>query len=239
MQLFHIDSEKIHIKWNNVEILSVNELLSQLRKVLRIKKWDKICIQFSDIKWTTRYELSIQDWTDKDLFGEIISSQTFSFTEKNVSMLIAMPNKREKAELIVQKLTEIGIQNVYFWVSEHSIIRQRNDKKAERLDKISHEAVEQSRWIHLPEIKFLKSENELKDFVNWKNVIIANMNWLPYWELAKSESNDLCGVIWPEGWFSEKDLKLFDWAKIIDLWENVLRMETASIVLWWLLKNIK
>ena len=238
MQLFHIDADKVHVKWNNIELFSVPELLSQLRKVLRIKKWDKICIQFSDNKWTTRYELSIQDRTDRDLTGEIVSSQTFSFSKKNVSMLIAMPNKREKAELIVQKLTEIWVQNIYFWVSEHSIIRQRNEKKAERLDKISHEAIEQSRWIQLPEIKFLKSENELKDFLDWKNVIIANMNWLPYWELAKSESKDLCGVIWPEGWFSEKDLKLFDDAKVIDLWENVLRIETASIVLWWLLKNI-
>ena len=56
-----------------------------------------------------------------------------------------MPNKREKAELIAQKLTEIGVKNIYFRVSEHSIIRQRNEKKAERLHKISHEAVEQSR----------------------------------------------------------------------------------------------
>ena len=238
MQLFHIDADKIRVKWNNIELFSIPELLSQLRKVLRIKKWDKICIQFSDNKWTTRHELSIQDRTDKDLFGEIISSQTFSFPEKNVSMLIAMPNKREKTELIVQKLTEIWVENIYFWVSEHSIIRQWNKKKAERLDKISHEAVEQSRWIQLPEIKFLKSENELKDFVGWKTVIIANMNWLPYWELAKNEGNNLCGVIWPEWWFSPKDLELFDNAKIIDLWENVLRMETASIVLWWLLKNM-
>ena len=238
MQLFHIDADKVHVKWNNIELFSIPELLSQLRKVLRIKKWDKICVQFSDNKWTTRYELSIQDWTDKDLTGEIISSQDFSFPKKNISMLIAMPNKREKAELIVQKLTEIGVKNIYFWVSEHSIIRQRNDKKAERLDKILHEAVEQSRWIQLPKIKFLKSENELKDFIDWKDIIIANMDWLPYHKLAKSESNDLCGVIWPEGWFSEKDLKLFDGAKIIDLWENVLRMETASIVLWWLLKNM-
>jgi len=238
MQLFHINSDKVHIKWNNIDIFSIPELLSQLRKVLRIKKWDKICIQFSDNKWTIRYELSIQDWTDKDLTGVIISTQAFSFSEKNVSMLIAMPNKREKAELIVQKLTEIWTQNIYFRVSEHSIIRQRNEKKADRLDKISHEAVEQSRWIQLPEIKFLKSENELKDFVSWKNIIIANMNWLPYWELAKIESNDLYGVIWPEGWFSPKDLELFDNTKIIDLWKNVLRMETASIVLWWLLKNM-
>lgn len=238
MQLFHIDIESIRIKWNNIELFSIPELLSQLRKVLRIKKWDKICIQFSDNKWTTRYELSIQDWTDKDLTGEIISSQTFSFPEKNISMLIAMPNKREKAELIVQKLTEIWVRNIYFWVSEHSIIRQRNEKKTERLDKISHEAVEQSRWIQIPDIKFIKSESELKNLVDWKSVIMANMNWLPYWELAKIESNDLYGVIWPEGWFSPKDLKLFDWAEIIDLWENVLRMETASIVLWWLLKNM-
>ena len=238
MQLFHTDSDKIRIKWNNIEVFSVPHLVSQLRKVLRIKKWDKIFIQYASNKWTTRHELSIQDWTDKDLTGEIISSQTFSFPEKNISMLIAMPNKREKAELITQKLTEIWVDNIYFWVSEHSIIRQRNDKKAERLDKISHEAVEQSRWIQLPEIKFLKSENELKNFVNWKSITIANMNWLPYWELAWNESNDLCGVIWPEWWFSPKDLGIFNDAKVIDLWENVLRMETASIVLWWILKNM-
>ena len=238
MQLFHIDANKVSVKWNNIELFSIPELLSQLRKVLRIKKWDKICIQYSSNEWTTRYELSIQDWTDKDLIGEIISSQTFSFSKKNVSMLIAMPNKREKAELITQKLTEIWVQNIYFWVSEHSIIRQRNDKKAERLDKISHEAVEQSRWIQIPNIEFVKSEKELKEVTNWKNVVIANMNWLPYWEIAKNESNDLCGVIWPEGWFSPKDLELFDNAKIIDLWDNVLRMETASIVLARLLKNI-
>ena len=238
MQLFHIDADKVSVKWNNIELFSVPELLSQLRKVLRIKKWDKICVQYSSKEWTTRYELSIQDWTDKDLSGEIISNQIFFFSEKNVSMLIAMPNKRGKAELIVQKLTELWVDNIYFRVSEHSIIRQRNDKKAERLDKISYEAVEQSRWIQLPKIKFLKSENELKDFVDWKKVIIANMNWVPYWELAKIKNNDLWGVIWPEWWFSEKDLKLFDNAKIIDLWDNVLRMETASIVLWWILKNM-
>ena len=47
------------------------------------------------------------DWTDKNLEAEIISSKDFELDGKDVSMLIAMPNKREKAELIVQKLTEI------------------------------------------------------------------------------------------------------------------------------------
>ena len=237
MQLFHLDSDNIHVKWNSIEVFSVPELILQLRKVLRIQKWDKICVQFSDNKWTTRYELSINDWTDKDLTGEIISTQTFSFSEKNISMLIAMPNKREKAELIVQKLTEIWIQNIYFWISEHSVIRQWNEKKAERLDKISHEAVEQSRWIQLPKIKFL-NEKELVNFISWKNVIIANKGGLPYPQLTKKLSNNICGVIWPEWWFSNKDLSLFKNANIVDLWANVLRMETASIVLARLLKNM-
>lgn len=237
MQLFHIEPNKIHVKWDNIEVFSVPELISQLRKVLRIQKWDKICIQYSDNKWTTRYELSINDWTDKEFSGEIVSTQTFSFPEKNISMLIAMPNKREKAELIVQKLTEIWVQNIYFWVSEHSIIRQWNEKKTERLKKISHEAVEQSRWIQLPKINFL-NEKEFVNFVNWKDVIIANMNWLPFSQLTKNLSNNICGVIWPEWGFSEKDLNLFKNANIVDLWTNVLRMETASIVLARLLKNM-
>ena len=237
MQLFHIDADKIQIKWNNLEVFSIPELISQLRKVLRIQKWDKICIQYSEKDKTTRCELSILDWTDKNLEAEIISSKVFELNERNISMLIAMPNKREKAELIVQKLTEIWVQNIYFWVSEHSIIRQRNEKKAERLDKISREAVEQSRWIQLPVIEFVKSEDELKEVVNWKNIIIANMNWLPYWEVIKKSDKNLYWVIWPEWWFSDKDLKIFERAKIVDLWENVLRMETASIILWWLLKN--
>ena len=142
MQLFHIDADKVRIKWNNIELFSIPELLSQLLKVLRIKKWDKICIQYSSNEWTARYELSIQDRTDKNLTGEMVSSQTFPFLEKKASMIIAMPNKREKAELITQKLTEIWVENIYFWVSEHSIIRQRNDKKAERLNKISHDYIE-------------------------------------------------------------------------------------------------
>lgn len=237
MQLFHINPDKINIKWNKIEIFSIPELLSQLRKVLRIKKWDKIYIQYCENNKTNRYELSVIDRTDKDLTGEIISNQTFPFPEKNISMLISMPNKREKAELIVQKLTEIWVQNICFWVSEHSIIRQRNDKKAERLNKISHEAVEQSRWTRIPEIKFL-NENELVSFVNWKDVIIANMDGLPYSQLTKNLSNNICGVIWPEWGFSEKDLNLFKNANIVDLWTNVLRMETASIVLARLLKNM-
>ena len=64
------------------------------------------------------------------------------------------------------------------------------------------------------------------------------MNGIWYSDITKNLSNEVCWVIWPEWWFSEKDLKLFNNANIVDLGRNVLRMETASIVLARLLKNM-
>jgi 16S rRNA (uracil1498-N3)-methyltransferase len=60
-------------------------------------------------------------------------------------MLIALPNKREKVEFIVQKLSEIGIDKILFRATERSVITQWNERKANRLYKIAKEAVEQSR----------------------------------------------------------------------------------------------
>ena len=79
-----------------------------------------------------------------------------------------MPNKWEKAELIVQKLSEIGIDKIIFWPSERSVIKQRNNKKEERFQKIIKEAVEQSRGRKLPELVFnanLSQELQDKDII--------------------------------------------------------------------------
>jgi RsmE family RNA methyltransferase len=76
----------------------------------------------------------------------ILEKQEYHDNEKpTTTMLIAMPNKWEKVELIVQKLCEIGIDNIIFRPAERSVIKVWNEKKEERLGKISKEAVEQSR----------------------------------------------------------------------------------------------
>lgn len=74
--------------------------------------------------------------------------------EKQITMIVAMPNKREKAELIVQKLTEIGVSDIIFRPSERSVIKQWNENKTTRLNKITKEALEQSRGRHVPKISF-------------------------------------------------------------------------------------
>ncbi|GHV28836.1 hypothetical protein FACS1894176_11480 [Bacteroidia bacterium] len=44
------------------------------------------------------------------------------------------------------------MEEIIFRSAERSVIKQRNEKKAERLRKISKEAVEQSREISLPKL---------------------------------------------------------------------------------------
>ena len=148
MQLFITDFEK---KWEEIKITN-QEILSQIRKVLRMKIWDTFFVQ----NWNIRYELQISDWDDENIFWNISNSLKHKEKIDESWIAIAMPNKRDKIELIVQKLSEIWIKYIYFRPSERSIIRERNDKKLERLNKIAKEAIEQSRWWFLPTITFEK-----------------------------------------------------------------------------------
>lgn len=84
-------------------------------------------------------------------------------------MIIAMPNKRDKVELIVQKLTECGLDQIVFRPSERSVIKEWNTKKEERLHKIITEATEQSRGRIVPELRFI---NDISPYLKGSQVIV-------------------------------------------------------------------
>ncbi|HBB04924.1 TPA: hypothetical protein DCZ39_08890 [Patescibacteria group bacterium] len=158
MQLFVTDYTK---KDNNVVINNV-DLLSQLRKVLRASIGDIIWIQSPQNEAKkTRYEVRIDVWDNKIIEGTIVSEQAHDIGNEKRSMIIAMPNKRDKIEMIVQKLTECALDQIVFWPSERSIITQWNPKKEERLQKIIREALEQSRGRHTPELIFTTTPKDI------------------------------------------------------------------------------
>ncbi|MEI6672153.1 MAG: RsmE family RNA methyltransferase [bacterium] len=151
MQLFITE----YSKKNDTIIVNDTELLAQLRKVLRARIGDHIWIQSpQDEKTKIRYEISITLWDNKMFEGTIVHEQQHTLGNEKTTMLVAMPNKWDKVELIVQKLTECGLDQIVFWPSERSIIRTWNPKKEERLQKIIQEAVEQSRGRKLPKLVF-------------------------------------------------------------------------------------
>lgn len=232
MQLFISDFE---IKWEKI-ILSDLEIINQIRKVLRMKIWDKFSIQNKQ-DLITRYQVKILDRKDKTLHADITEKTKLEYSEfyhRASSMIIAMPNKREKAELIVQKLTEIWIQNIIFRPSQRSVIKVRNHQKGERLQKIAKEATEQSRGYSVPQISFSETFPKLE----WDLIIFdKTTDSILSWKLTPSEN--IIWLIWPEWWLWEQDYQKLKSSKykIVELWSSVLRMETAAIVGWRLLKN--
>ncbi len=180
-----------------------------------------------------RYELQITSWNDKDIQGKILSEHLHESTPEQTGMIVAMPNKWEKAELIVQKLSEIGISKIIFWPSERSVLKDWNSKKEERLQKIIKEAVEQSRGWKMPELIFTTSP---KTLVGENPLVIFDKQT---GESSIKKSDAIYGLIWPEGGLTPRDYQTFEWTKstVYGLGETVLRMETAAIVWGWIVKR--
>ena len=229
MQLFITDFKQ---NWDKI-IISNPEILEQTRKVLRMKIWDKFFVQKED----TRYQLEISSWDKFSITGKILETilQTKDVSNKNIWIVVAMPNKWSKAELIVQKLSEIWVDEIYFRPSERSVLKDWNNKKWERLQKISQEAVEQSRWWKLPKIEFVKN---IFPVLQNKKIIVFDMVDQKVIPSYDSQAN-IIWVVWPEWWFTQKDYENF-WKNfdLISLGDTVLRMETASIVWAWSLRNL-
>ena len=187
MQLFVTE----YTKKNDILIINDVELLSQVRKVLRAKIGDVIRIQnpMNEEK-KTRYELRIERWNDTHMEGKILSEQIHESTPETTIMIVAMPNKWDKAEVIVQKLSEIGISEIIFWPSERSVLKERNGKKEERLQKIIKEAVEQSRGRKQPKLVFC---NDVTKYIQDAEVIIFDKSGAGSKEQGarKSETCDL------------------------------------------------
>jgi len=140
-------------------------LWQQAKKVLRLESGDQIWVQVGN----TRYEVEIGKLQDLKIYGNIKNTTKAPSTDKHIAMIIAMPNKWEKAELIIQKLTEIGVSEIIFRPSERSVIKVWNENKVARLEKIMKEALEQSRGRHLPKILFCPN---IEDYVKDGHVII-------------------------------------------------------------------
>lgn len=230
MQLFISNSYRINQK--NI-IIDDERIIHQCFHVLRYKS--NQLLQLQD-QWI-RYTLCITSISKKEIITEIINNNTISQDSKTTTVTIALPNRFDKAELIVQKLTEIGINSINFWKSERSILRDIPDKKLQRLQSIALEAAEQSFRRNLPTIAYIDNSIE-NHILEHEHTIFFNQWWEQnmWWEHTTS----IHALIGPEWWFSPTEIEKFKQKNIAvySLWETILRMETAAIIWWRLIKNL-
>jgi len=232
MRLFHVQELSID---NNLITITEERVLKHA-KVLRLKEGDTIAVQTEKDWSTTRRNWSIESLDKKQLVVKAEDKQTIAHTQEWPGMLVWMPNSLDKLQLIVKKLTELGIQDIVFRKNDRSQGQDISVKKMSKLCKISQEAVEQSNGWKLSTISQVDNIHER---VVWKELVLFDFEWEQASSLAWIPKDRLYGVVWPEGHFSPRDYETigFQVVKKITLGESILRTETAAIVGGRLIKN--
>jgi len=228
------------------------ELLNQLRNVLRLKAGDEIILNDGRLNEAiARISVLEKDFADVQIL-RAAANQTEP--EREVVLYCAIL-KKENFELVVQKATEIGIKEICPIITKRTV---KLDLNYERLEKIIKESVEQCGRGYLPvlrrAVKFEEAILEAKN--NDANIIFCapvdplimptaqeqNGSFSPIRSLSdKLRSKKRAGIfIGPEGGWDENEIILakengFESASLGRL---TLRAETAAIAASYLTCNL-
>jgi 16S rRNA (uracil1498-N3)-methyltransferase len=219
--------KKIHRFLINSQIsenttISDIETIHLIKNVLKLKIGEE-CIVFNDKGDDHIVEiLSIDKNKIEVKKRSIIPKKTIPKTAIACISII----KKDNFELIVQKLTEIGVREITPIYSQRS---KKQDIKIERLQKISDEALEQSGGSDRIKINKLLTLKECLD--QYQNITQYYFD-IDGENTIKNNQQNFTFYIGPEGGWSDGDKELFKEYKLqnIKLTDTVLRSETAAII---------
>ncbi len=102
---------------DNTVTVTEERVVHQLKNVLRAKEAFQFRIQSVEWNIIVRYTIRVSEITKDKIVWTIINKEEISFEENKKYLFVALPNKFEKMELIVQKCTEIWFGDVYWHIS--------------------------------------------------------------------------------------------------------------------------
>ena len=208
-----------------------NKDLHHIKNVMRMKDNDNIEVVFDErlYKCTINYNNEIHI----TIIEEIISS-----TKKKTKISIIVPVLKEnKMDFILQKSTELGVDEIIPIITERTLIKlnDKENKKLERWNRICKEASEQSMRLNIPKITNVKKLNDLNNLDGLKIVCSTQVNSVSLKNILQANSNydHLFIIIGPEGGLSineEKKLNEFGFIST-SLGDNILRVETVPLTI--------
>lgn len=236
MQHFFTKIEKSENQ--NIWKISDKNIVNQISKILRWKIWDKFFVL--DWKWE-KILCEILNIEKKFLEVKILEKnffdkEKFFETRKKINLFFVLPKSKEKFEFILQKWTELWINEFHSLYSDFCNAKYPN--KIKRNNLIIKEAAEQSERFFLPELKDFKKFSDIFELKN--NFYFFDSRLFKEWQENKSQFdliknssywNEVNLIIWPEWGFSEDEAELArkNNCEFLTLWENILRLETAVI----------
>ena len=199
-----------------------------IKNVMRYQENDTIEIIFDNVTYVCQIKtidplsLSIVDVLNED-----------KEMETELTIAISLVNE-QKMDLILQKLTELGIKKIIPVKTERSIVKlddKKITKKLARWQMICKEASEQSKRTFIPKVENIISLNELLNIPNDLKLICSlKEGTKPLNYYLKKNIKEVLFVIGPEGGFTDKEEKLLlKKFKPVSLGKRVMRVETAAI----------
>ncbi|PKK94396.1 MAG: hypothetical protein CVV60_06635, partial [Tenericutes bacterium HGW-Tenericutes-5] len=236
MQRYFINKENI----KNKQIIITGQDAHHIKVVMRMSLDDQVIINTTE---GDIYLASISQINKSDVYLQIINSLENTFKPFNLTLGVSMI-KKDNFELVLQKVTELGVKAILPLTTERSIIKIDDfSKKLNRYETIIKEASEQSERTILPKIHDLTNLDNL-DLTNYNKLIVCYAR-----ENDESLSNiledifptdNVLALIGPEGGFSSKEIQKLKSKgfKTVSLGKTILRAETAAIYVTSIMKFI-
>jgi 16S rRNA (uracil1498-N3)-methyltransferase len=137
--------------------------------------------------------------------------------------------KGQKPELVVQKLTELGVDRIMLVEAARSVVHWDDDKVASaftRLERVAREAAMQSRRAWIPVVDGPVAPAELARF---PGLVVGAPDGVAGQQLLPPTDGEWVVAVGPEGGFDDDELDAFGPVPRLAIGPFVLRAETAAI----------
>ncbi|MEW6008068.1 MAG: RsmE family RNA methyltransferase [Candidatus Omnitrophota bacterium] len=218
-------------------IIADKAQIHHLKNVLRRKPGDLIII-FDEA--ANEFTCNIRSFEKNKIIAYIKNiKKAVNLDKPKIILACAMP-KKGKFDLIVEKTTELAVDEIIPLITERSIIKldENCESKINRYQRIAQEASKQCGRLSIPVIsKLIKLSKLAENFSSFDLILMPNLssksriNIFNASNLLKSKKNILI-LIGPEGDFTPGEVNLAKKSNAImlSLGETTLKVETAAII---------
>lgn len=215
----------------NKDMLLEESDIRHIKKVMRMNINDKIEVVYNN-------KLHICEITSLEPFNIKVIEELDENKKTKIELTVAVALvKEQKMDLILQKLTELGVSRIIPVSMERSIVKldkERFNKKKLRWESICKEASEQSKRTNIPIIEDIKSIKDLtKEDADLKLVASTKEKekLLNYYLQSIEDCAKIIMVIGPEGGISdrEEDILVSNGYNRVSFGNLIFRVETATI----------
>lgn len=209
-----------------------NKDLHHIKNVMRMKDNEEIEVVFNEQLY--RCSINYNNDTEVKIIHEIVNE---NIKNKLKISIIVPVLKEHKMDLILQKSTELGVNEIIPIITERTLVKMndKEDKKIDRWKRICKEASEQSMRLNIPNITNVKKINELDNIAGVKLVCSTQEGCITLKNFLQTHHNcdKISIVVGPEGGLSiNEEKKLNELGFIsISLGNNILRVETVPLTI--------